>query len=107
MAGCSFSYLIISITKGVIAIKKMIMLVSVVDSLLELNYILKQLTGLGYQERFPKLDNVYEVIRMDSIFCGCEADEQIRTFYEIIEDNNKTPRERAEILLKPQNWKKH
>lgn len=83
------------------------MLVSVVDTLLKLNDTLKLLTGMGYQERFAKLDNVYEVILLDSIFCGCETDEQMRMFYEIVEDRNKTPTERAEILLNHKNCEKH
>ena len=41
--------------------RDMILLLELVDDLLMLNEAIKNLGGLGYQERFPKLDNVYEV----------------------------------------------
>lgn len=80
----------------------MTMLIEVVDELQKLNEISKMLGGLGYYENFGKLNNVFDVIWLESIFCGCETDEQMRVFYEIVEDRSKTPTERAEILLKHQ-----
>lgn len=80
----------------------MTMLIEVVDELQKLNEISKVLGGLGYHENFGKLNNVFDIILLESIFCGCETDEQMRMFYEIVEDRNKTPTERAEILLKHQ-----
>lgn len=57
--------------------RDMILLLELVDDLLQLNEAIKNLGGLGYQERFQKLDNVYEVLKNNSVFAESEDDEEI------------------------------
>lgn len=80
--------------------RDMILLLELVDDLLRLNEAIKHLGGLGYQERFQKLDNVYEVLKNNSVFVKCEDDEGMRRFYEIVDEVSKLPTERLEILLR-------
>ena len=43
--------------------EKMVLLIRAVDDLLKLNEALINLNRMGYQENFPQLDNIYEVIK--------------------------------------------
>ena len=79
--------------------RDMILLLELVDELLRLNEAIKDLGGLGYQERFQKLDNVYEVLKNNSVFADCEEDEEMRKFYEIVDELSETPKRKADVLL--------
>ncbi|MBQ4057585.1 MAG: hypothetical protein IJD40_01490 [Lachnospiraceae bacterium] len=79
--------------------KDMILLLELVDDLLRLNEAIKNLGGLGYQERFQKLDNVYEVLKNNSVFADCEDDEEMRRFYEIVDRVEESVESRAKILV--------
>lgn len=48
--------------------KTMTLLVEMVDEINSLDEGLKNLTRMGYHERFPKLDNVYDIIKENSIY---------------------------------------
>lgn len=80
--------------------RDMILLLELVDDLLRLNEAIKNLGGLGYQERFQKLDNVYEILKNNSVFVECEDDEEIRRFYEIVDNVSEFTTERMKILLR-------
>ena len=43
--------------------EKMVLLIRAVDDLQKLNDALLNLNRMGYQENFPQLDNIYEVIK--------------------------------------------
>lgn len=49
--------------------------------------------------RFPNLDNVYEVLRMNSVFRDYQTDEVMRKFYKIVDTRSKKIQEKVEILL--------
>lgn len=83
--------------------RDMILLLELVDDLLRLNEAIKKLGGLGYQERFQKLDNVYEVLKNNSVFADCEDEEEIRKFYDIVDKLSETPKRRVKILLQREN----
>lgn len=83
--------------------RDMILLLELVDDLLRLNEAIKNLGGLGYQERFPKLDNVYEVIKANSVFRDCKTDEGMVKFYRIVDASNKKKQEKMETLLIEEN----
>ena len=79
--------------------RDMILLLELVDDLLMLNEAIKNLGGLGYQERFPKLDNVYEVLKNNSIFADCRNEEELFRFFDIVDELSETPKRRAEMLM--------
>lgn len=79
--------------------RDMILLLELVDDLLRLNEAIKNLGGLGYQERFQKLDNVYEVLKNNSVFVDCEDEEEMRRFYEIVDELRETPKRRVIMLM--------
>lgn len=80
--------------------RDMILLLELVDALLRLNEAIKNLGGLGYQERFQKLDNVYEVLKNNSVFADCEDEEEMRKFYDIVDEVSEVTTQRVEILLR-------
>lgn len=63
------------------------------------NEAIKNWDGLGYQERFQKLDNVYEVLKNNSTFADCEDDEEMRRFYEIVDGVEESVESRTKILV--------
>lgn len=81
--------------------RDMILLLELVDDLLRLNNAIKNLGGLGYQERFQRLDNVYDVLKNNSIFADCETEEQELLFYSIVDEISESSRKRMEKLIKP------
>lgn len=54
---------------------------------------------MGYQENFPQLDNIYEVIKSMSIYKNCDDDDSIEDFYSIVEEISETAEKRAKILM--------
>ncbi len=83
--------------------KELILLVEVVDELLRLDVAIKNLGGLSYQEQFCHLDNVYEIIKGNSIFANCVNEEQEMMFYNIVEELSETPEKRVERLISQQD----
>ena len=79
--------------------EKMVLLIRAVDDLQKLNDALINLNRMGYQENFPQLDNIYEVIKSVSIYKNCDDDDSIEEFYSIVEEVSKATEERANILL--------
>lgn len=79
--------------------EKMVLLIRAVDDLQKLNDALINLNRMGYQENFPQLDNIYEVIKSVSIYKNCDDDDSIEEFYSIVEEVSKAAEERANILL--------
>ena len=79
--------------------EKMVLLIRAVDDLQKLNDALLNLNRMGYQENFPQLDNIYEVIKSVSIYKNCDDDDSIEEFYSIVEEVSKAAEERANILL--------
>lgn len=79
--------------------EKMVLLIRAVDDLQKLNDALLNLNRMGYQENFPQLDNIYEVIKSVSIYKNCDDDDSIEDFYSIVEEVSKAVEERANILL--------
>lgn len=79
--------------------EKMVLLIRAVDDLLKLNEALINLNRMGYQENFPQLDNIYEVIKSVSIYKNCDDDDSIEEFYSIVEEISETVEKRAKILM--------
>lgn len=79
--------------------EKMVLLIRAVDDLLKLNEALINLNWMGYQENFPQLDNIYEVIKSMSIYKNCDDDDSIEDFYSIVEEISETAEKRAKILM--------
>ena len=79
--------------------RELLLLIEVVDDLLRLNDVIKNLGGLGYQERFHSLDNVYEVIKYNSVFANFVDEDVEIEFYRIVEEFSESPKKRLEILL--------
>ena len=79
--------------------EKMVLLIRAVDDLLKLNEALINLNRMGYQENFPRLDNIYEVIKSMSIFRDCKDDDSDERFYTIVDEISETAEKRAKILM--------
>ena len=79
--------------------EKMVLLIRAVDDLQKLNDALLNLNRMGYQEYFPQLDNIYEVIKSVSIYKNCDDDDSIEEFYSIVEEISETAEKRAKILM--------
>lgn len=73
--------------------EKMVLLIRAVDDLQKLNDALINLNRRGYQENFPQLDNIYEVIKCVSIYKNCDDDDSIEEFYSIVEEISETENE--------------
>ena len=62
---------------------------------------LERFAGHGHAcGEFIKLDNVFDVIQNNSHKCfSSTTDETMQAFFDIIQDRNMTPEERADILM--------
>lgn len=78
------------------------LLIEVEDELHNMDMALEQLAGHGHASgEFIKLDNVFDVIQNNSHKCfSSESDENMQAFFDIMQDRDRTPEERADILLR-------
>lgn len=78
------------------------LLIEVEDELHNMDMALEQLAGHGHASgEFIKLDNVFDVIQNNSHKCfSSESDETMQAFFDIMQDRDRTPEERANILLR-------
>lgn len=81
--------------------KDMALLIEAEDALHNMDKALEQLSGYGHASgEFVKLDNIFDVIHRNSNAYFVEnSDEKMETFFKILMDRDKSPEERAEILL--------
>ena len=81
--------------------KDMALLIEVEDELHNMDKVLGQLAGHGHASgEFIKLDNVFDVIQNNSHVCFSHTwEESMQAFFDIIQDRDRTPEERADILL--------
>ena len=81
--------------------KDMALLIEVEDELHNMDQALEQLAGHGHASgEFIKLNNVFDVIQNNSHACFSHtSEESMQAFFEIIQDRDRTPKERAEILM--------
>lgn len=79
----------------------MALLIEAEDALHNMDKALEQLSGYGHASgEFVKLDNIFDVIHRNSNAYFVEnSDEKMETFFKILMDRDKSPEERAEILL--------
>lgn len=79
----------------------MVLLIEAEDDLHNMNKALEQLSGYGHASgNFVKLDNVFDVIHRNShAYYSENSDEKMEIFFKILMDRNKSPEERAEILM--------
>lgn len=81
--------------------KDMAKLIEVEDELHNMDKALEQLAGHGHASgEFTKLDNVFDVIQNNSHECfSKESEESMQAFFDIMQDRDKTPEQRADILM--------
>lgn len=81
--------------------KDMALLIEVEDELQNMDKALEQLAGHGHASgEFTKLDNVFDVIQNNSHMCfSSESEESMQAFFDIMQDRDKTPEQRADILM--------
>lgn len=81
--------------------KDMVLLIEAEDDLHNMDKALEQLSGYGHAGGdFVKLDNVFDVIHRNShAYYSENSDEKMEIFFKILMDRDKSPEERAEILL--------
>lgn len=81
--------------------KDMALLIEVEDELHNMDMALEQLAGHGHASgEFIKLDNVFDVIQNNSHECfSSESEESMQAFFDIMQDRDKTPEQRADILM--------
>ena len=81
--------------------KDMALLIEAEDTLHNMDKVLEQLSGHGHASgEFFKLDNVFDVIHRNShAYYSENSDEKMEVFFKILMDWDKSPEERAEILL--------
>lgn len=81
--------------------RDMALLIEVEDELHNMDQVLEQLAGHGYASgEFIKLDNVFDVIQSNSHECfSSESEESMQAFFDIMQDRDKTPEQRADILM--------
>ena len=80
--------------------RDMIRLIEAEDEIDRMDKVLEQLTGYGHASGdFIKLDNVYDVIQNNAHPAYLGSEEADQKFHELISNKEKTPVERAEILL--------
>ncbi len=81
--------------------KDMALLIEVEDELHNMDMALEQLAGHGHASgEFIKLDNVFDVIQNNSHECfSGESEESMQAFFDIMQDRDKTPEQRADILM--------
>ena len=79
----------------------MALLIEVEDELDNMDKALEQLAGHGHASGdFIKLDNVFDVIQNNSHACfSSESEESMQAFFDIMQDRDRTPEERADILM--------
>ena len=79
----------------------MALLIEVEDELHNMDKALEQLAGHGHASgAFIKLDNVFDVIQNNSHECfSSTSDETMQAFFDIMQDRDKAPEERADILI--------
>lgn len=77
--------------------EEVILLIETIDELDDLKEAIINLNGsVGYQERFPSLDNVYDVLKMNSKFAGSDDDDE---FFDGIHNSEMTADERADMFF--------
>lgn len=81
--------------------RDMALLIEVEDELYNMDKALEQLAGYGHANgEFIKLDNVFDVIQNNShARFSSTSEESMQAFFGVIQDRDKTPEERAEILM--------
>lgn len=81
--------------------KDMALLIEVEDTLEDIDRVLEQFTGYGHSEGdFTKLDNIFEVIHNNAHkYYSRNSEEKMRLFLSILMCRDKTPEERADILM--------
>ncbi len=81
--------------------KDMALLIEVEDELHNMDMVLERLAGHGHASgEFIKLDNVFDVIQNNSHVCfSSVSEETMQAFFEVIHDRDRTPEERADILM--------
>ena len=79
----------------------MALLIEVEDTLNDMDNALEQLTGYGHANgEFVKLDNVFNVIQNNSHkYYADKAEDKTQLFMSILMGREKTPEERADILI--------
>ena len=81
--------------------KDMAKLIEVEDELHNMDKVLEQLAGHGHASgEFTKLDNVFDVIQNNSHACfSSTSEETMQAFFDIMQDRDRTPEQRADILM--------
>ena len=81
--------------------RDMALLIEVEDELHNMDQILEQLAGHGHASgEFTRLDNVFDVIQNNSHACfSSTSEETMQAFFDIMQDREMSPEERAEILM--------
>lgn len=81
--------------------RDMALLIEVEDELHNMDKALERLAGHGHASgEFIKLDNVFDVIQNNSHECfSSTSEETMQAFFDIMQDRDRTPAERAEILM--------
>jgi len=81
--------------------RDMALLIEVEDELHNMDQALEQLAGHGHASgEFTRLDNVFDVIQNNSHECfSSESEESMQAFFDIMQDRDKTPEQRADILM--------
>lgn len=81
--------------------RDMALLIEAEDTLDDMDKVLEQLTGYGHTEGdFIKLDNIFEVILKNSHkYYSENSEEKMQLFLGILMNRDKTPEERADILM--------
>ena len=79
----------------------MALLIEVEDELHNMDMALEQLVGHGHASGdFIKLDNVFDVIQNNSHESfSSESEESMQAFFDIMQERDKTPEQRADILI--------
>ena len=77
------------------------LLIEAEDTLDDMDKVLEQFTGYGHTEGdFIKLDNIFEVILKNSHkYYSENSEEKMQLFLGILMNRDKTPEERADILM--------
>ncbi len=81
--------------------RDMALLIEAEDTMDDMDKVLEQLTGYGHTEGdFIKLDNIFEVILKNSHkYYSENSEEKMQLFLGILMNRDKTPEERADILM--------
>ncbi len=77
-----------------------ISLIEVADDYEQLDLTLKKITGVGHGSGiFTKLDNIYDILLRNAHPIYNKNDDSTALFFSILDNNNRTPADRADILL--------